>query len=71
MPAGFAHGYLSLEDDTIFAYKVDNYYSKEHEKSIGFQDPSLNISWPIPTTEFIVSKKDQNSPYLGEHAPYE
>ena len=43
VPKGFAHGFLVLEDDTIFSYKVDNVYSKEHDRSIAFDDPDLSL----------------------------
>lgn len=56
IPKGLAHGFQSLEDGTIFHYKCDNYWSKEHELSIVYNDSSLNIQWPI--SEAIVSEKD-------------
>lgn len=56
IPRGFAHGFQALENDTVLCYKCDNYYSKEHELSIIYNDPDLNISWPIK--EAIVSEKD-------------
>lgn len=56
IPRGLAHGFQSLEDNTIFCYKCDNYYSKEHELSIVYNDSGLNIQWPI--SEAIVSEKD-------------
>lgn len=59
IPKGLAHGFQSLEDNTIFCYKCDNYYSKEHELSIVYNDSSLNIQWPI--SEAIVSEKDLQS----------
>ncbi len=45
VPPGFAHGFETLEDDTIFAYKVTNYYNKDSEGSIIWNDPTLNIEW--------------------------
>ena len=47
VPRGFAHGFVVLEDDTIFAYKVDNYYSPECDRGIAFDDESLNIDWVL------------------------
>ena len=57
IPSGFAHGFLSLEDDTIFCYKCTNYYSKEFERCIVWNDFDLNIDWGIENP--IVSEKDQ------------
>lgn len=58
IPRGFAHGYLVLEDDTIFSYKCDNYYHKFAEKGIRYDDPELTISWPSVDKPYIVSEKD-------------
>jgi dTDP-4-dehydrorhamnose 3,5-epimerase len=67
VPKGFAHGYLVLEDNTIFAYKCDQYYNRESEGGIKFDDPNLNIDWPSMDEPFIVSAKDRILPYLGSH----
>jgi dTDP-4-dehydrorhamnose 3,5-epimerase len=56
VPAGFAHGFLTLEDDTIFVYKCTNYYHKDSEQSILWNSPSLNISWPSDSP--LLSAKD-------------
>lgn len=58
IPRGFAHGFLVLSDEAIFTYKVDNVYAPEHEASIRFDDPDLNIEWPIASNEILTSKKD-------------
>ncbi len=58
VPRGFAHGYLVLEDDTIFSYKCDNFYNKSAEGGIRYDDPALTISWPETGEKFIVSEKD-------------
>ncbi|WP_235296917.1 dTDP-4-dehydrorhamnose 3,5-epimerase [Portibacter marinus] len=71
VPKGFAHGYLCLEDHTIFSYKVDAPYHFESEKGISYLDPSLNIEWPQPPSKFIVSQKDKVAPPLGSHVAYE
>ena len=71
VPQGFAHGYLSLEDDTIFAYKVDQYYSKDYEKGISYLDLNLDIQWPVNIHSFITSEKDKVMPHFGSHVPYE
>lgn len=56
IPPGFAHGFSSLEDDTIFAYKCTNYYNKESEDSIYWDDADLNIDWQVKNP--IISEKD-------------
>ncbi len=58
VPRGFAHGYLVLEDDTIFSYKCDNYYHKPAENGIRYDDPELSISWPSVDRPLVVSDKD-------------
>ena len=60
IPRGFAHAFLVLEDDTIFSYKCDNYYSKEHERGISILDKSLDIAWEIPLDQMLLSDKDKN-----------
>ena len=60
VPRGFAHGYLVLEDDTIFSYKCDNYYHKAAENGIRYDDPELSISWPSVDKPLVVSDKDLN-----------
>ncbi len=62
VPQGFAHGYLTLSDDTIFCYKVDNYYNKESERGIIYNDKNLNIDWNYPLNELIISEKDKIQP---------
>lgn len=64
VPRGFAHGYLVLEDDTIFSYKCDNYYHKDSEGGLKYDDPALKISWPSMDLPFIVSEKDRHLPSL-------
>ena len=62
IPKGFAHGFLTLEDDTEILYKVDNYYSKEHDRSIRYDDPELGIDWKIDEPK--LSAKDMEAPTL-------
>lgn len=59
VPEGFAHGFLVLENNTIFSYKCTNYYNKEAESSLLWNDPSLNINWEINNP--IISQKDKNA----------
>ena len=62
IPRGFAHGFLALEDDTIFTYKCDNYYNKSSEKGILFSDSRLNIDCNFPENLIQLSEKDKNLP---------
>ena len=59
VPRGFAHGFVALEDDTIFQYKCDNLYNKESEGAVAYNDPDIGIEWPNIIEEFIVSDKDK------------
>ena len=58
IPKGFLHGFSVLEDNTIFAYKCDNYYNKESEDGVIFNDPELNIDWMLGEDEIVLSDKD-------------
>ena len=62
IPRGFAHGFLVLEDDTIFSYKCDNFYNKSSEAGIIYNDSTLNIDWNFPERELIISEKDKALP---------
>ncbi|EDZ62267.1 dTDP-4-dehydrorhamnose 3,5-epimerase [Sulfurimonas gotlandica GD1] len=64
IPHGFAHGFVVLEDDTIFAYKVDNYYSPENDRGIAFDDPDLGIDWQVDFSLLNLSQKDTKQPRL-------
>jgi len=66
VPRGFAHGFVVLEDDTVFAYKVDNYYSPENDRGIAFDDEALGIDWQVPKEELLLSAKDKVQPTLAE-----
>ncbi len=67
IPQGFAHGFHVLEDDTIFTYKVDNPYAPTHERSLRYNDPSLQIDWMITSEDkLILSDKDKHAPLLTE-----
>ena len=66
VPRGFAHGYITLSEDSIFMYKVDNYYQPDSEGSIAPDAPDLGIDWKLPKSEWIRSKKDQKHPSLSE-----
>ncbi|WP_299521449.1 dTDP-4-dehydrorhamnose 3,5-epimerase [Winogradskyella sp.] len=64
VPRGFAHGFLVLEDNTIFSYKCDNPYNKEAEAGIIYNDRDLGIDWNFSTDELIISDKDLLLPTL-------
>jgi len=61
VPRGFAHGFVVLEDDTVFAYKVDNYYSPENDRGIAFDDKDLGIDWILDKKELKLSQKDKDA----------
>ena len=64
VPRGFAHGFLVLSETATFFYKCDNFYNKESEGGIIFNDDSININWNFPTEELIISEKDMILPAL-------
>ena len=66
VPRGFAHGFIVLEDNTTFAYKVDNYYSPQCDRGIAFDDKDLDIDWILNTAELKLSEKDKVQPKLNE-----
>lgn len=67
IPRGFAHGYLTLEEDTNFVYKCDGYYDFDEEAGVSFADSDLNIDWGINLNKAITSEKDLNQPTLAEY----
>lgn len=64
IPSGFAHGFLTLEDDTLFSYKCTNYYSPEHDGGIRWDDSDVNMEWPDIGCNFTISEKDAHLPTL-------
>ena len=66
IPRGFAHGYLVLSDKAEFCYKCDNYYSREHDAGIRFDDPGLGIDWQFDHKALILSEKDKALPLMDE-----
>ena len=67
VPRGFAHGYVVLSETAEFFYKCDNFYSKESEGAIIYNDPTLNIDWGIDLEKVILSEKDKVNPPFGKH----
>jgi dTDP-4-dehydrorhamnose 3,5-epimerase len=65
VPRGFAHGYCTLEPETVVAYKVDNYYAPQSEAGLIWNDPAIGIDWSIPAQSVLVSDKDAKLPSLG------
>lgn len=66
IPKGFAHGYVVLEEDTVFQYKCDEYYHPESEDGVAWNDPQIGIEWPLTESEIILSPKDTNRKLLCE-----
>ena len=65
VPRGFAHGFLVLSESAVFFYKCDNFYNKESEGGILYNDPSLQINWDFPASGLIISEKDKIQPTLA------
>jgi dTDP-4-dehydrorhamnose 3,5-epimerase len=68
IPVGFAHGFCTLEPDTVVFYKVDQVYSAAHDGGINWADSGLGIEWPVASAEAILSEKDHGLPMLADLA---
>ena len=66
IPRGCAHGFVTLSEDAIFAYKCDNFYNKESEGGIIYNDPTFGIDWLLDDSELILSEKDLELPVYSE-----
>lgn len=66
IPTGFAHAYLCLSEEVVFAYKVTEFYHPECDAGIIYNDPEINIEWELPENQMILSEKDKNLPNLSE-----
>ena len=70
IPRGFAHGFIVLEDNTLFSYKCDNFYCPSADRGMLFSDPALKIEWPKVDVELTLSEKDQRHPCLKDIEPW-
>jgi dTDP-4-dehydrorhamnose 3,5-epimerase len=66
IPTGFAHGFITLEDDVVVMYKTSAYYAPSHEGGICWNDPDIGFSWPYKDTDTIISDKDGRLPRLKD-----
>jgi dTDP-4-dehydrorhamnose 3,5-epimerase len=62
VPKGFAHGFCVLSETALFQYKCDEFYHPESEGALAWDDPTLNIEWPIPANKIELSEKDKHHP---------
>jgi dTDP-4-dehydrorhamnose 3,5-epimerase len=69
VPEGFAHGFCTLEPNTEVIYKVNRYYSPEHDRGLLWNDPALGIAWPVGAGEAVLSDKDWRQPAFAELPP--
>ena len=70
VPEGFAHGFCTLEPNTQVIYKVNRYYSPEHDRGVMWDDPALGINWPVAGGEAVLSDKDRRQPLMAELPPF-
>ncbi len=71
IPRGFAHGFIVLEDNTLFSYKCDNFYCQSSDRGMRFDDPSLGIEWPVTDVDVQLSEKDMRHPCFADIQPCE
>ncbi len=69
VPAGFAHGFVTLTETTEVLYKVTDYYAPELEGGLMWNDPAIGVDWPIPASEVITSKRDTEWPPFAQLEP--
>ena len=70
VPEGFAHGFCTIEPNTEVIYKVNRYYSAEHDRGLAWNDPELEIVWPVSEEAALLSDKDRRQPVLAELPRY-
>nr|WP_325265933.1 dTDP-4-dehydrorhamnose 3,5-epimerase [uncultured Rhizobium sp.] len=66
VPPGFAHGFCTIEPNSIISYKVTDYYSPEHDRGLLWNDPELGIEWPVDAEAAVLSAKDKVQPRLAD-----
>ena len=66
IPAGFAHGFCTLADETVVSYKATDFYAPDYERSTRFDDPDLGIDWPVDIADAVLSDKDAAAPSFAE-----
>ena len=66
VPSGFAHGFVTLQEDSEVLYKVSAPYSPEHERVVRFDDPAIGVDWPVEAAALILPDKDRSAPPLAE-----
>lgn len=66
VPRGFGHGFSVISDNAVFAYKCDNFYNKESEGSVKYNDKNLQIDWKLDEKDMILSEKDENAPSFAD-----
>ena len=71
VPAGYGHGFLTLDDDTEVLYAVSAHYSKPHDAAVRWNDPDLGIDWPVRPADVILSEKDADAPLLRDAALFD
>lgn len=70
VPPGFAHGFCTLEPDSVISYRVTNYYSPENDRGLAWDDPDIGVDWPSVVDPDTLSAKDRQQPRLAELPPY-
>ena len=70
IPAGFAHGFCTLQADTEVLYKTSDYYAPEHDRGVAWDDPDLAIEWPVARQDAVLSPKDASQPRLADLPRY-
>jgi dTDP-4-dehydrorhamnose 3,5-epimerase len=70
VPSGFLHGFCTLEDETVVLYKVTSYYNPEHDAGVIWNDPDLDIPWPVDASSVVLSDKDRSLPRIHDLPDY-